>query len=99
MIFNNNESDNDVREEEKQDQINLMNKAAGYVIKKYIYEIKKYKIDTIIKPIPTTADDLYELIKYLALSDKKFHKYTVDNYKILICYNKEKDHFYVEYYN
>ena len=99
MIFNNNESDIDVIEEEKQDQKNLMNKAAGYVIKKYIYEIKKYKIDTIIKQIPTTADDLYELIKYLALNDKEFHKYTVDNYKIRIYYNKEKDHFYVEYYN
>ena len=49
MIFNhnhnNNESDNDVGGEEKQDQKNLMNKAAGYVIKKYIYEIKNYKID------------------------------------------------------
>ena len=76
-----------------------MNKAAGYVIKQYIYEITKYKIDTIIKPIPTTADDLYEFIKNLALNDKEFHKYTVDNYKIRIYYNKEKDHFYVEYYN
>ena len=40
-IHNNNESDNDVgeeEEEEKQDQKNLKNKAAGYVIKKYIYE-------------------------------------------------------------
>jgi hypothetical protein len=66
------------------------------VIKKYIYEIKKYKIDTITKPIPTTADDYYdEFIKYLALYNKEFHKYTVNNYKIRICYNKEKDHFYV----
>ena len=98
MIFSNNECDNDFREE-KHDQKNLMNKAAGYVIKKYIYEITQYKIDTIIKPIPTTADDLYEFIKKLALNDKEFHKYTVDNYKIRIYYNKEKDHFYVEYYN
>lgn len=70
------------------------------MIKKYIYEINKYKInDTITNPIPTTEEDLYDFIKYLALNDKQFHKYTVDNYKILICYNKEKDNFYVEYYN
>ena len=62
MIFSNNECDNDFREE-KHDQKNLMNNAAGYVIKKYIYEITQYEIDTIIKPIPTTADDLYEFIK------------------------------------
>jgi hypothetical protein len=32
----------------------MMNKAAGYVISKYIYEIKKFKIDltTTIKPTP-----------------------------------------------
>ena len=64
MIFNKNDSDKDVREEEeKQDQKNLMNKAAGYVIKKYIYEINKYKInDTITNPIPTTEEDLYDFI-------------------------------------
>jgi hypothetical protein len=36
-------SDIDVGGEENQDQTNLMNKAVGYVISKYIYEIKKYK--------------------------------------------------------
>ena len=42
---NNNESDNDVgEEEEKQGQKNLMNKAAGYVIKKYITKLKIIKL-------------------------------------------------------
>ena len=45
MISNKNDSAKDVREEEEtQDQKNLMNKAAGYVIKQYIYEINKYKL-------------------------------------------------------
>ena len=39
----------------------LMNKAAGSVISKYIFQIKKYKIDP-TKPRPT-KDDFYELIK------------------------------------
>src|SRR5688572_9902008 len=103
MIFNHNhnsnnhESDNDVEGgEEKQDQKNLMDKAVGYVISKYIYEIKKYKIDK-TKPIPT-EDDLYELIKDMASNDKEFQKFTFDNYRISICYDKEKDSFYLEGY-
>jgi len=39
----------------------LMNKAAGSVISKYIFQIKKYKIDP-TKPRPK-KDDFYELIK------------------------------------
>ena len=39
----------------------LMNKAAGSVISKYIFQIKKYKIDP-TKPKPT-KEDFYELIK------------------------------------
>ena len=95
MIFNhnhnNNESDNDVgeEEEEKQDQKNLKNKAAGYVIKKYIYEIKNYEIDRTKPPIQT-EDDFYELIKDISSNDKEFQKFTFDNYRIRICYNKEK---------
>ena len=75
-----------------------MNKAVGYVIRKYLFEIKKYKIDTITKPI-LTVDNIYEWIKDIVSNDKEFQKFTFDNYKIRICYNKEKDHFYVEYYN
>jgi hypothetical protein len=105
MIFNhennNNESDNDIGgggEEEEQDQKNLMNKAAGYVIKKYIYEIKNYKIDRTKPPIQT-EDDFYELIKDIASNDKEFHKFTFDNYRIRICYYIEKDSFYLECYS
>ena len=77
---------------------NLMNKAAGYVISKYLFEIKKYIIDP-TKPRPT-EDDFYELIKDIASNDKKqFQKFTFDNYRIRICYDKEKDSFYLECYS
>ena len=75
----------------------LMNKAAGSVISKYIFQIKKYKIDP-TKPRPT-KDDFYELIKDIASNDKEFQKFTFDTYKIRICYNKEKDSFNLEYYS
>ncbi len=76
----------------------LMNKAVEYVIRKYLFEIKKYKIDPTTKPRPT-KDDFYELIKDIASNDKAFQKFTFDNYKISICYNKEKDSFYLECYS
>ena len=76
----------------------LVNKAVGYVIRKYLFEIKKYIIDPTTKSIQT-EDDIYEMIKYLVLNDKEFQKFTFDNHKIRICYHKEKDHFYVEDYN
>ena len=69
----------------------LMNKAAGSVISKYLFEIKKYKIDP-TKPRPTEYD-FYELIKDIASNDKEFQKFTFDNYRIRICYDKEKDSF------
>ena len=50
----------------------LMNKAAGSVISKYIFQIKKYKINP-TKPRPT-KDDFYELIKDIASNDKEFQK-------------------------
>ncbi len=73
----------------------MINKATGYVISKYIYEIKKLKIDTTTKPTPT-KDYFYNLIKNLVLNDKEFHKYTFDNYKIHVSYNEEKDIFYFQ---
>ena len=76
---------------------NLMNKAAGYVIKKYIYEIKNYKIDR-TKPIQT-EDDFYELIKDISSNDKEFQKFAFDNYRIRICYYIEKDSIYLECYS
>jgi hypothetical protein len=75
----------------------LMNKAAGSVIRKYLFEIKKYKIDP-KKPRPT-EDDFYELIKDIVSNDKEFQKFTFDNYRIRICYDKEKDSFYLECYS
>jgi hypothetical protein len=41
----------------------LVNKAVAYVIRKYLFEIKKYIIDPTTKPIQT-EDDIYEMIKY-----------------------------------
>ena len=75
----------------------LMNKAAGYVISKYLFEIKKYKIE-LTKPRPT-EDDFYELIKDIASNDKEFQRFTFDNYRIRICNDKEKDSFYLECYS
>ncbi len=80
-----------------QHEQNLRNKAAGYVISRYLFEIKKYKIDP-TKPRPA-EDDFYELIKDIASNDKEFQKFTFDTYKIRICYNKEKDSFYLECYS
>jgi hypothetical protein len=52
MISNNYDYDND--DNNNSYEQDMMNKAAGYVISKYIYEIKKFKIDltTTIKPTP-----------------------------------------------
>jgi len=80
-----------------QHEQNLRNKAAGYVNKQISFEIKKYKIDP-TKPRPT-EDDFYELIKDIASNDKQFQKFTFDSYRIRICYNKEKDSFYLECYS
>ena len=88
-----NKNTNDI---DQHDQ-DLMNKAAGSVISKYLFEIKKYKIDP-KKPRPT-EDDFYELIKDIASNDKEFQKFTFDNYRIRICYDKEKDSFYLECYS
>jgi hypothetical protein len=97
MISNNYDYDND--DNNNSYEQDMMNKAAGYVISKYIYEIKKLKIDsTTTKPTPT-KDYFYNLIKNLVLNDKEFHKYTFDNPKISFLYNDEKDTFYLESYN
>ena len=61
-MINNNTNDIDQHDQD------LMNKAAGSMISKYIFEIKKYKIDP-AKPRPT-EDDVYELIKDIASNDK-----------------------------
>ena len=96
MISKNYNYDNEDNYSYEQDMIN---KATGYVISKYIYEIKKLKIDlTTTKPTPT-KDYFYNLIKNLVLNDKEFHKYTFDNPKISFLYNDEKDTFYLESYN
>lgn len=50
------------------------------------------------KPRPT-EDNFYELIKDIASSDKQFQKFSFDSYRIRICYNKEKDSFYLECYS
>jgi len=87
----------DIDQQHDQD---LMNKAVGYVMRKYLFVIKKYKIDpTTTKPRLTKDDFFYELIKDLASNDKQFQKFTFDNYKIRICYYKEKDSFYLECYS
>jgi hypothetical protein len=91
------DDDNDNYNSYEQDMIN---KAAGYMISKYIYEIKKFKIDLTTTIKPTSIQDyFYNLIKNLVLNDKEFHNYTFDNYKIHFRYNEEKNMFYYINYN
>jgi hypothetical protein len=99
MIYKNDDSADDDDNHNSYEQ-DMINKAAGYMISKYIYEIKKFKIDstTTTKPIPI-QDYFYNLIKNLVLNDKEFHNYTFDNYKIHFRYNEEKDMFYYIRYN
>ncbi|MGI9011120.1 MAG: hypothetical protein ACR2F1_08030 [Nitrososphaeraceae archaeon] len=96
MIYKN-EGDDDNNDDYNPYQQDMMNRAAGYVISRYIYKIKKFKIDS-IQPLPT-HDDFYNLIKSLVLNDKEFHNYIFDNYKIHFRYNEEKDIFYLENYD
>jgi hypothetical protein len=98
MISNNYDYDND--DNNNSYEQDMINKAAGYVISKYIYEIKKFKIDlTTTRKLTPIQDYFYNLIKNLVLNDKEFHKYTFDNYKIQFRYNEEKDMFYYINYN
>ena len=69
------------------------------IVMMIIFEIKKIKIDTTTNLIIPAEDYFYVLIKDLTLNDKEFRKFTLDNYKILICYDKEKDSFYLESYD
>lgn len=80
-----------------QHEQNLRNKEARYVLSRNLFAIKKYKIEP-TKPRPT-EDNFYELIKDIASSDKQFQKFSFDSYRIRICYNKEKDSFYLECYS
>jgi hypothetical protein len=106
MIYKNDNDDYYDKDEDDDNNYNsyeqdMINKAAGYMINKYIYEIKKFKIDlttTTIKPT-STKDYFDNLIKNLVLNDKEFHNYTFDNYKIHFGYNEEKDMFYYINYN
>jgi len=104
MIYKNDDDDNKDNYDDDNNnnsyEQDMMNKAAGYVISKYIYEIKKFQIDltTTIKPTPI-QDYFYNLIKNLVLNDKEFHRYTFDNYKIQFRYDYKKDIFYLETYN
>ena len=71
-----------------QHEQNLRNKATGYVISRYLFEIKKYKIDpTKLRP---TEDDFYELIKDIASNDKQFQKFIFDSYRIVFVIIKSK---------
>ena len=60
--------------------------------------MKLKNIKLITKPRPT-EDDFYELIKDIASNDNEFQKFTFDNYRIRICYDKDKDSFYLEGYS
>ena len=54
----------------------------------YIYELKKIKK---INPSKQTADEVLDLFNHTLLFDKEFHQFALDNYRVLIEYDKNKN--------
>ena len=63
-------------------------------LKTLIHIIKKYigtKEDKKIKPSKQTAKEVLDLFFYTLLFDKEFHQFALDNYRVLIEYDKKKN--------
>ena len=65
-------------------------KAMNHIVKKYL-QYKQRKVDP-RKPL----DDAIDLIEDTICYDKDFHKFALDNYKILIEYDEKNDRLYIE---
>jgi hypothetical protein len=65
-------------------------KAMNHIVKKYL-QYKQRKVDP-RKPL----DDAIDLIENTICYDKDFHKFALDNYKILIEYDEKNDRLYIE---
>jgi hypothetical protein len=61
--------------------------AMNYILKKYI----KTKEDKKINPSKQTVDDVLDLFTNTLLFDKEFHQFALDNYRVLIEYDKKEN--------
>jgi hypothetical protein len=64
-------------------------RAIAHIIKEYL-QVKEIRSD------PKTVDDAMAPITNMVLNDKKFKKFTLDNYKVLIYYDKKDAEFYIK---
>ena len=61
--------------------------AMNYILKKYIGT----KEDKKINPSKQTAEEVLDLFTNTLLFDNEFHKFALDNYRVLIEYNKKEN--------
>jgi hypothetical protein len=64
-------------------------RAIAHIIKEYL-QIKDIRSD------PKTVDDAMSPIINMVLNDKEFKKFTLDNYKVLIYYDKKDSEFHIK---
>jgi hypothetical protein len=64
-------------------------RAIAHIIKEYL-QVKEIRSD------PKTVDDAMAPITNMVLNDKKFKKFTLDNYKVVIYYDKKDAEFYIK---
>jgi hypothetical protein len=65
-------------------------RAIAHIIKEYL-QIKEG-----VERNPKTVDDAMAPIIDMALNDKEFKKFTLENYKVLIYYDKKDSEFYIK---
>ena len=63
--------------------------AMNYILNKYIGTQKDKKIN----PLKQTADEVLDLYTKTLLFDEEFHQFALDNYRVLIEYNKKENIF------
>ena len=61
--------------------------AMNYILNKYIGT----KEDKKINPSKQTAEEVLDLFTNTLLFDSEFHKFALDNYRVLIEYNKKEN--------
>jgi hypothetical protein len=64
-------------------------RAIAHIIKEYL-QVKEIRSD------PKTVDDAMSPIINMVLNDKEFKKFTLDNYKVLIYYDKKDSEFNIK---
>ncbi|HJU58687.1 MAG TPA: hypothetical protein VJ583_02990 [Nitrososphaeraceae archaeon] len=64
-------------------------RAIAHIIKEYL-QVKEIRSD------PKTVDDAMAPITNIVLNDKEFKKFTLDNFKVLIYYDKKDAEFYIK---